>query len=288
MKRALAGICLFLAGCPNKDNHIPVGLEDAPAFSAVSSVPLPVPTPTIPPKNLPCRAIAVTGKVTDVDGGGSLAMGGQLPDSVFELAEGTRMTVKNPQSGREVTFEGAATMRACVAGDPEHWLLRGGFSATPGSGEKPGAEEWLVTPYGILRWSSAMAKVRIEKDRATVRVTSGGVSVYGPKVTTPDGGAPSATGTWIEATSNAPLDLVSPGPPKTLVDACATLAKAARDLGAQVMSPDANLADLAPKHIEARQKARAACALGRAAAASDKALSIRAEAADAEWRIVTR
>jgi hypothetical protein len=239
---------------------------------------------------LPCRAIAVLGKVTDVDGGASLSLGGQLPDSLFSLDDGAKMTVKSPSSGREVTFEGAATVRTCVAGDPEHWLLRGGFTALPGAGEKPGAEEWLITPFGIVRWASALVKVHIEKDRATVRVTSGQASVYGPKVTSaPDAGTVTpVVGGWTVASANVPLDLVSPGPPKALVDTCASLAKTARDLGAQVMAPDASLGDLAPKHIEARQKARAACALARAASASDKALSVRAEAADAEWRIVAR
>lgn len=285
MKRLLA--LLLLTGCP-KDDHAPMpGVLGDAAPVASMSAPIPVPTPTVIPSVLPCRAIAVLGKVNDLDGGASLSLGGQLPDSVFSLDEGAKMTVKNPQSGREVTFDGAATVRTCVANDPEHWLLKGGFSAIPGSGEKPGAEEWLITPFGIVRWSSAMVKVRIEKDRATVRVTSGAVSIYAPKPMTPDAGALTASA-WIDSNANTPVDLVSPGPPKALVDACASLAKTARELGTQVVTPDANLAEVAPKHIEARQKARAACALARASSWSDKALAIRAEAADAEWRIVAR
>ncbi len=298
MRRGLLA-CVLLAGCP-KDDHAPA-LGVLPDAAASSSVAAPLPSPP-PQRNLPCRAIAVIGKVTDEDGGTSLSLGGQLSDSVFTLDDNAKMTVKNPQSGREMTIEGPGAVRACVGGDPEHWLLRGGISAMPGSGEKPGAEEWVVTPFGIIRFASAFVKIRVEKDRATVRIGSGSASLYGPKVVmAPDaGGAVTITlGGWTDATPTAPLDLVSPGPPKGLVDTCAGLAKQAREVGSQIAQPDANLADLAPKHVEARRKARAACALARAATwgagsgpdktqGGDKALSTRAEAADAEWRIIAR
>jgi hypothetical protein len=287
MKRALFG-ALLLAGCPSKDEHAPAPgvLPDATPMPSISAAP----TASGPIKPLPCRAIAVKGKVTDTDGGTSMSLGGQLPDSIFALDEGANMTVKDPASGREVTFEGAATVRTCVGGDPEHWLLTigGGFSATPSAGEKPGAEEWVITPFGIVRFASAMVKIRVEKQRVTVRVSSGSVSIYGPKLATPDAGAPLAAAEWTDATPTTPLDLLSPGGTKKLVDGCATVAKTARELGAQLVTPDANIGDLAPKHLEARRKARAACALARAASWGDASLFMRAEVADAEWRIVAR
>ena len=288
MRTSIGIAIVFLAGCPSKDEHAPAPgvMPDAAPIASISAAP----AASGPVKPLPCRAIAVAGKITDTDGGASLSLGGQLPDSIFALDDAAKMTVKDPASGREVTFEGAATVRTCVAGDPEHWLLKGGFSATPGAGEKPGSEEWVITPFGIVRFASAMVKIRVEKDRVTVRVSSGSVSIYAPKLTAPDGGAP-PTAEWTDATPAAPLDLLSPGPPKKLVDACAAVAKTARELGAQLVSPDASIGDLAPKHLEARRKARASCALARVSALSaggDSALFMRAEAADAEWRIVAR
>lgn len=297
MKRALFVCASLVIGCP-KDEHAPAQgvLADASTSSSVVA-----PLPSLPPiqKILPCRAIAVIGKITDADGGTSLSLGGQLTDSVLTLDDGAKMTVKSPQSGREMTLEGPGAVRACVAGDPEHWLLRGGFSAMPGTGERPGAEEWIVTPFGIIRFASALVKIHVEKDRVTVRIGNGSASVYGPRVLVgeKDGGAAEAgvvvePSGWTDATPMMPLDLLSPGPPKGLVDTCAGLAKQARELGAHIAQPDANLADLAPKHVEARRKARAACALARAAAlheagrGGDKALLSRAEAADAEWRII--
>jgi hypothetical protein len=208
-----------------------------------------------------------------------------LSDALFVLHDGSKMTVKAPESGREITFEGPGSIRACVANDPEHWLLKGSILVTPGSGEKPGAEDWIVTPNGIVRYASALAKVRVEKDRTTVRVMNGVASIFAPKPAA-DAGVP--PNTWTEVTAASPADMLAPGPAKPLVDACQGVAKEARDLGAQVTAEGANLAELAPKHVEARRRARAACALARVAAAaqSDRALWARAEAADAEWRDV--
>jgi hypothetical protein len=290
MKRAL--VYLVLAGCP-KDEHAPAPgvLEDAAAPLASAMIPTQTRPPA--PSNPPCRAIAITGKITDADAGTPLAIGGTLADTILLLDDSAKMTVKAPESGREITFRGPGRVRACVGGDPEHWLLEGTAMSTAGSGEKPGAEEWIVTPFGIARYASAMLEIKVVKDRASLRLMNGSASVFAPRpVLGADASATAApaSNAWTDASPISPIDMLAPGPAKPLVDACARLAKEARDLGAQVVAPGANLSDLAPKHVQARKNARAACALARVAAAAqaDKSLVNAAEASDAAWRVVVR
>lgn len=278
MKHYVTACAIVLLGCP-KDEHVPsVTIDAAPVSSESFPTPPPKPVASTPIVKPPaCRAIAVTGSIKDADAGTPLAIGAPLSEGVLSLDKDAKLTVKATESGREIGFEGPALVRACVAGDPEQWLLQGAILVTPGSGEKPGSEEWIVTSNGIIRFASAMLRIKTEKDHVTVKVMNGSASVFVPKV-----------GQWTDATPTAPADLPPPENIAALVDSCGSVAKEARDLGAKVTAAGANLADLAPKHVEARKKARATCAVARVAATAkgEKALVLKAETADAEWRVI--
>ena len=51
-----------------------------------------------------------------------------------------------PRTGRELSFIGPALVEPCVGTD-EAWLVRGRFLGSRGTGESPGAEQWVVTPF---------------------------------------------------------------------------------------------------------------------------------------------
>jgi hypothetical protein len=257
---------------------------------------MPALTPAVPK---PCRAIAIGGVVMpDGDAGRPLHTGETLPDGFLALGDGGVVTAKDPASARETTLEGPGIARACVGGEAETWVLRGGFSSVPGAGEAPGAEEWVVTPLGAIRYSAAMMKVGVGKDLVTIKVVHGGAWAFGKMTWLPDAGAMPAAGAphpdpsgWTIIPEGATVTLSPEGDVKSRVDRCAAVAKEARDLGASIVLPDANLSDMAPKHVEARRKARAVCAVARVAAealapnAADRAsLQSRAASADAEWR----
>jgi hypothetical protein len=71
------------------------------------------------------------------------------------------VTVTLPKTGRELAFLGPALVDPCVRPD-EAWLSHGKFQGSRGSGESPGAEQWVVTPFGVVRYGAAILEVTVE------------------------------------------------------------------------------------------------------------------------------
>jgi hypothetical protein len=241
-----------------------------------------------------CRFIAAIGDVRAADGGERLTSAQEVPDGLFAVAAGAKCTVKNPLTGREASFEGPGRARACVGGasEGEAWLVGGSYAAAPGAGEKPGAEDWVVTPFGVVRYASAHVKLVLGKDSAELRVATGSARVFG-KVLPGDAGAVPAADEdgWTSLAGPLNVTLRASGDAKSVVDACVSAAKEASALAAQVVKPDAALGTLAAAHVRARQRARARCALARVVAEvqagpAGAALRARAAEADEQWRIV--
>jgi hypothetical protein len=239
--------------------------------------------------------IAAVGDVRQgPDGGVPLSSSQEVPDGLFAVGAGAKCVVKNPATGREASFEGPGEGRACVggAGDGEAWILRGSYAAAPGAGEKPGAEDWVVTPFGVVRYASAHVKIVVGKEGAELRVATGSARVFG-KVLPGDAGTPPPADDdgWTALAGPVNVTLKPTGDAKSVVDACVTASKEAAELAAAVVKPDAALGTIAGAHVRARQRARARCALARVAAeaqpgAAGAALRVRATKADEEWRIV--
>ena len=104
---------------------------------------------------IPCRAIAVDGPVR-VEGAdaGALALQSEIPDQTWlSLGPDARLVAKDPRTTRETAFVGPARVRSCVAHREESWLAAGRFESAIGAGETPGAEEWVVTPLGVVRYT---------------------------------------------------------------------------------------------------------------------------------------
>src|SRR6516225_7041636 len=68
--------------------------------------------------------------------------------------------------------------RACVTHREESWLTAGRFESAIGAGETPGAEEWVVTPFGVVRYMAAKVAVEVRARDASVAVGSGPVFLW--------------------------------------------------------------------------------------------------------------
>ena len=108
------------------------------------------------------------------------------------LAKGARLVVKDPRTTRETSFRGIsgpARARACVGFAEESWVAAGRFESSVGAGEAPGAEEWIVTPFGVVRYAAAKVTVDVQPRDAEVKLDSGVAFAW-----TPVGIAPATDG----------------------------------------------------------------------------------------------
>ena len=273
---ALLTSCAFLAGAtacvkdPATDHAKPAPSASASAATPTNPTPLldagMVVTDATVPK-LACRAIAVM--AGDGGGGALLLKAGDLmaEEAFLDLGSGARITSKHPRTTREATVLGPAHARFCVGFEDETWLASGTFRSAPGTGEAPGTESWVVTPYGVARYSAGSVTAKVDSG-LEVTVTSGVAYVWSGEPSA-DGG----TNTWEKVTSGTvkahggvtkePLDARSA---KRDVARCRTAADAAR-ASAVSMTPDGgpptDLTRLAGEHVDARREGRAACGVAR-------------------------
>jgi hypothetical protein len=154
-----------------------------------------------------CRAVSVNGKVGWGDGSAVLADNASLPDQMFlALDKGASFTARDPRTMRETRFSGPGLVRACVDGQERTDLVSGTFISTPGSGEAPGHEEWVVTSLAVIRYSAAAVEVRAKGIALLAEIRPRGgeafvwVSPYAvmtPTVHDAGAGAGGPNGSWI-------------------------------------------------------------------------------------------
>jgi hypothetical protein len=223
---------------------------------------------------LPCRAIAVTGDVRQ-EAGDEMA---PVPEHAeigrngwLLLPADARLVVKDPRTGRETTFLGPGRAKACVSLDEESWLASGAFESALGTGDAPGAEEWVVTPLGVVRFGAAKLSIDVSAREVRIHVSTGPTFAW----TSEDASGRSLTGGntkaietdegWLRMTEGVrTLVPTSPAPrlalARTAAHACAKLAKAAHDLAAALLESDADPLT-AMRQVSTRRSARAACAV---------------------------
>ncbi len=117
-----------------------------------------------------CRAVSLSGTVRLVPVDDASGAGGP-PTPVVESSEVSydawidmesdgKLTIRSGRSSRETTFSGPGRLRACVGRDEEMWLLQGKAESTSSAGERPGAEQWVVTAAGVIRYGGAKLRSR--------------------------------------------------------------------------------------------------------------------------------
>jgi hypothetical protein len=253
---------------------------------------------TVLPGQGPARAGAAPG---DASASRWLGQGELVPEgAIIRLGAAGTMTLQATVSTREMTFVGPAIAEVCPGGDEAVRLSSGKVTAFPGPGVRPGAEVWVATPLGVVRFNEAQIEIEVpgvEAEHLKVSVITGqatfvpaaGATLVPPRE--PDAGPlVLAPGTTIAAgrPSAAPARWT-----RDLVAACVRRASAAREAGQKVaragQANRTSLGDLAAAHVQSRQLARAACESARAAVVMllgqiDAALRADLERADESWK----
>jgi hypothetical protein len=273
MRPVLTALLLGLAGCgacaPDKSPPpAPSTVPSAAPSSLLPRVPSSLPRASSAPK-LACRVITLDGEATlevpGQDGGTTpLLLQGLAPTEAWvDLAKGSRVVVRDPRTTRETTFHGPARVRACVGFTEESWIAAGGFESTVGAGESPGAEEWVVTPAGVVRYAAAKLSVGVSKSGADATLESGVAFAWWAD--TPDAGANVANVEegWVRLPAGKTHLSLPPGDSASAaVTRCALLASSARALAAQVMVPGGGAdGGTIMRQVTMRRLARAACAV---------------------------
>jgi hypothetical protein len=221
---------------------------------------------------LPCRALAVAGDVQADDQKTPVLERAEVPrEGWLYLAAEARLVVKDPRTSRETTFRGPARVKACVDLNEESWLASGTFESSSGTGETPGAEEWVATPLGVVRFGAAKLSVEVGVRDTRVRVASGPAYIWTADDVSgrnADGGQTTAIDAdegWLRLAAGAKT-LSPTSPPARLTSArsalqsCISLAKTTRALASALLEADADPMT-AMRQVATRRLARAACAV---------------------------
>lgn len=282
----VAAVAACTGGCGACEPSPSQGSDGAAASGAVATASAP-PAPSDgarahpPAQRLACRSIAVDGDVhveTTVDAGlVPLLIEGLVPtEGWLALGKGAKFVAKDPRTTRETTFrghdQGSARVRACVGYAEESWIVAGGFDSTLGSGETPGAEEWVVTPLAVVRYASAKLSVDVSPKNEGFSVTGGVAFLWlgddarfrlldgGDR----GGGSEKKDEGWIRLENASASVSPASGTPDTLdaaraaLDRCSVVAKATRDLTSTLMAGGADAAVIT-QQVTSRRLARATC-----------------------------
>ena len=179
-KGVFAGLALLL-GCADCGRHPVERSDSAPPAPSASAVVRLAPVAPIAPARPTCRIMGLEGDVRLAveDAGASLSLQAPVPaEGWIELAPSARFVVRDPRTARETTFGGPGYVRACVAREEESWIAAGGFESSEGAGETPGAEEWVVTPLGVIRYGAAKVAIDVRARSVGVRMRSGAAFVW--------------------------------------------------------------------------------------------------------------
>jgi hypothetical protein len=178
----------------------------------------------------------------------------------IELAPKATLHLVHTLSTRQWVVSGPARLLACEAGEEELTLAAGTVRMEPGSGVRPGAEVWIGTPFGSLRYGDARAEVAAGERELGVNVAGGEVWFV------PLGGSKRAARRLVAGKNSfaaAPYRLVS----ERALERCGSDAELAQSRARALLGPlKEPLGQLAAEHVRARQLAHASCASARAAA----------------------
>jgi hypothetical protein len=238
-----------------------------------------------------CRAVGAKGDIrilseNEPGGGKPLTTDAEIPsDAWLSLSSGARIVAKDPRTTRETIFTGPARVRACADHREDSWLASGVFESTPGAGETPGAEEWVVTPLAVVRFAAAKLRVTVRSEGATIFLAGGAAFVRAEDdartevAPGPDGGAccGGAKGQepWLRISEGGtvqvrPLRRLSPPEAaRSAVDECSALSDRAHALAQMVLPHEigdggpSSLGNAIVEQVTTRRVARAACAVAK-------------------------
>jgi hypothetical protein len=216
----------------------------------------------------------------------------------LDIPARAHFTVRTLETGRELRFEGPGRVRAC--GGDVALVAEGSAVGLPGSGEAPGAEQWVATACGVGRWASGVHRLSGARDACKLHSSLGTTHLWLPEDVIAedvalDGGAPGSEGgapyggsgnanppatdagrdtsPWRRIDGRRAIRLHGRGPLDTSaavkigVGSCEQAARAVQNLATRMAgttTADAgarDLGELAAQSVVARGVARAACAV---------------------------
>jgi hypothetical protein len=201
--------------------------------------------------------MSVTGSA--VRRGASVRVGDKWNDrEPIELAAGAALRLMHTASTRQWILSGPARLVACAGGEEELVLARGTLRTEPGAGVRPGAEVWVGTPYGSVRYADARAELAVGATALEVRVS------LGPLWFAPLGGESAQA----ESSKERPLTEARQSfaarlyrsSPEIAIARCGRDATFAEERAAELLAPSAvALGTRAAQHVRARQRAHSTC-----------------------------
>jgi hypothetical protein len=201
--------------------------------------------------------MAVSGAAARADG--AVRAGDRWNDGVpVELGPRATLRLMHTSSTREWTLTGPARFVACEGGAEEIVLASGALRTEPGAGVRPGAEVWIGTPFGSLRYADARAELDVTSAALGLQVKSG-----------PLWFAPLAGDSLLERRVPEPMATFAATPYRvTAAQAVARCRHAATQAGARaeaVLSASSEpLGARAADHVRARREAHGICVSARA------------------------
>jgi hypothetical protein len=251
-----------------------------------------------------CRVIkleggpALAGGVPSSDAGHPLSRGDLLGGDKVELAPGGELIVKATVSGREIGLRGPAVARVCPDGEEEVRLSSGMLRGFSGPGVRPGAEVWVATPLGVVRYNDAEVEIEVAPPPAegvSVQVRSG-KAVFVPVVAGPRRDDRTPGREEIPILQGVPFS-AKPALADALLAGALTLTcrrQAARvaEIAREVLSaPAGTLGERAAQSVAARRAVHAVCSSARAAAgledgAHESIFVTEIDRAEREWKAV--
>jgi hypothetical protein len=206
-----------------------------------------------------------------------ISRGDLLDGARIELPDGAELTLQATASGREIGLRGPARAEVCPEGEEEMRLSWGTVRGFLGPGVRPGAEVWVATPLGVIRFNDANLEIEVGSPvakRLSVRVASGrAVFVPVSAMLTGEPGpksqseVPIGTGApfVVERPDSTPFRLA-----QDLGAACTREAdRVEQGARAVLASQGGALGERAAQYVQARRSAHMVCASARAAAALD-------------------
>ncbi|MGD0676619.1 MAG: hypothetical protein ABSC94_14465 [Polyangiaceae bacterium] len=235
----------------------------------------------------------------------TLVAGEEIPEQAWIVAQShARFVGKDPRTTRETTFWGPGRFLPCVGHREESWVGAGRFESSLGAGEAPGAEEWVVTPVGILRYSAAKAAIDVHPGGASLQVDSGTAFLWvsddareKATASTRDAAADDTSDLpWRRISAGTRIDIAGDGDARMAVERCGERASHAELLARLLLSHDGGLASgrQIAGQVRARRLARASCAVAALRVArmplpdERRPLAEALRAADERWAGIPR
>jgi hypothetical protein len=232
-----------------------------------------------------------------------LVQGDLLPEEArLDLAPDAELSLQATTSTREIAVRGPAALVACPGGEEEVRVSFGRISGYPGMGVRPGADVWIATPLGVVRFADAQIEIEVagpSAERLSVKIGGGKATFMAAKGVRLQGSPDAGTLDEILIPGGGTFSADRPSTPlpkllRDLVGACRTEAEAAREAGVRVLESGASgdpgqLGQRAFDHVRTRQRARAACEVARAAGglkpgALDSPMLAQLAGADEKWK----